>query len=119
VFAAAYLLSRRAELLRRSGRSWEAILEKLRPGLSKSTDAEAAADLDKRFTNGTIEQRALTAQGRRTIFREAGVMMEMADYAERNGDQEVAPVVANLRGHAAAIRAATAKDVLRIPKRDD
>ena len=115
MLVAAYLLSRRVELLRRGRRSWEAIVEKLRPGLSNGTDAEAAADLDKRFTSGMIERRAMTAQGRRQMFREAGTMMEMADYAERNGDKEVAAVVASLRSHAMAMRAATVKDLLRNP----
>ena len=43
------------------------------------------------------------------MFREAGVMLEMADYAERNGGAEVAPLVARLRSHAMAIRVETLK----------
>jgi hypothetical protein len=46
------------------------------------------------------------------MFREAGVMMEMADYAERNGGAESAPVVATLRSHAGAIRMGILKRLL-------
>jgi hypothetical protein len=51
------------------------------------------------------------------MFREAGTMMEMADYAERNGGSEAAPVAANVRSHAAAVRLAAVKSLLRFGTR--
>jgi hypothetical protein len=77
--------------------------------------SEVAADLDKSFTNEAIERRARSAQGRREMYRNAGAMMEMADYAERSSEEATAPAVASLRSHAVAIRTATAKDAARIP----
>lgn len=47
------------------------------------------------------------------LFRAAGAMMEMADYAERNGGEAIRPVAANLRSHATAIRIVTARDFVR------
>jgi len=73
------------------------------------SSADLAAEMDRHFTSEEIARRALTAQGRRTMFREAGVMLEMADYAERNGGAEVAPLVARLRSHALTIRMGTLK----------
>lgn len=114
VFTAAYLCSRRAELYRRGRRSWAAIVKKLLPGLEESaTNAEAAADLDKSFTNGTIERLVWSRQGRRAMFREAGAMIEMAEYAERNGGKDAAAPAASLRSHALAIRVSVAKVLLR------
>jgi hypothetical protein len=102
------------ELQRRNRRAWGAIVERLRRGLGKSAmNDEAAAELDRDFSNGAIERRAQSPQGRHAMFREAGAMMEMADYAERNGDAESAPVVASLRSHAVAIRTRTVKSFLR------
>ena len=71
--------------------------------------ADLAAEMDRYFTSEVIARRAQTRRGRRTMFREAGVMLEMADYAERNGGAEVAPLVARLRSHAMAIRVETLK----------
>ena len=114
VLVAGYLGSRRAELHRRGRRSWDAIVRKLLPGRSESaTSAEAAADLDKSYTNGTIERRAGSRRGRREMFLEAGAMMEMADYAERNGGNDAAAPVASLRSHALAIRVGVVKRMLR------
>jgi hypothetical protein len=73
------------------------------------SSADLAAEMDRYFTSEEIARRAQTMHGRRTMFREAGVMLEMADYAERNGGAEVAPLVARLRSHAMAIRVETLK----------
>jgi hypothetical protein len=73
------------------------------------SSAGPAEEMDRYFTSEVIAKRAQTTHGRRTMFREAGVMLEMADYAERNGGAEVAPLVARLRSHAMAIRVETLK----------
>jgi len=111
VLIALYLLKRVAALHQRNRRLWAEIVESLLPGLGAKQD-DSAAEIDRRFTNGAIEGRAASAQGRRQMFDEAGVMMEMADYAERNGGVATAPAVASVRNHAAAIRIATAKSLL-------
>ena len=91
-------------------------MEKLRPGLGKvAASAQAAEELDRSFSKEVIDRRAGSREGRREMFQGAGAMMEMADYAERNGDKEVAPLIANLRSHAMAIRIETAKDVVSHP----
>ena len=117
VLVSAYLLSRGAELWRRRRRSWDAITERL--GLSRRAGHSDAAELDSRFSNKAIEEDAAHAEGRQRMFHEAGAMMEMADYAERNGTQDVAPVVARLRAHAMAIRARTALNAVGFGGRRD
>jgi hypothetical protein len=78
------------------------------------SSADLAAEMDRYFTREEIAKRAQTKHGRRTMFHEAGVMLEMADYAEQNGGAEVAPLVARLRSHAMAIRMGTAKSLARL-----
>jgi hypothetical protein len=114
---AVYLGSAKIGLHLRNRRSWDAIVRRLlvRVELDPKS-ADIAAKLDERFTNKAIEQRAGSVQGRRLLFRAAGAMMEMADYAERNGGAAITPAAANLRGHAMSIRIATAKDFVRIPR---
>lgn len=88
-----------------------------RLGLNRSAGVETAnlaAEMDQHFTSEAIAKRAQSAHGQRRMFREAGVMLEMADYAERNGDAEVAPLVARLRSHALAIRVKTLKKRMRL-----
>jgi hypothetical protein len=70
--------------------------------------------MDRYFTSEEIAKRAQTTSGRRTMFHEAGVMLEMADYAERHGGSEVAPLVARLRSHAMAIRVKTLKAWMKL-----
>ena len=107
---AVYLGQWIAALYRRNARSWDAMVARLRLNFSKGgSSADLAAEMDRYFTSEEIARRALTAQGRRTMFREAGLMLEMADYAERNGGAEIAPLVARLRSHALAIRMGTLK----------
>lgn len=109
---AAYLGSARIGLHLRNARSWNEIVNRLRADAGAQS-ADIAAEMDRRFTNQTIEQRVGSVRGRRLLFRAAGVMIEMADYAERNGGVTIRPAAANLRGHAMAVRIATAKDIVR------
>ncbi len=110
VSVAVYLGQWSAGLHRRNARSWDALVARLGLNLREGgSSADLAAEMDRHFTSEEIAQRALTAQGRRAMFREAGVMLEMADYAERNGGAEIAPLVARLRSHALAIRMGTLK----------
>lgn len=111
---AAYLGSARIGLQLRNARSWDAIVKKLLVRLDLDPKgADTAAKMDERFSNQAIEQRAGSIRGRRMLFRGAGAMVEMADYAERNGGIAIRAAAANLRGHATAIRIVTAKDFVR------
>jgi hypothetical protein len=108
LFSTAYLVHRRVALRTRLRRSWPAIVARLHPALGDSSRADTSTALDSCFSAEEIETRVATREGRAGMFREAGVMLEMADYAERNGEAEVAPVVARLRAHALKIRVETA-----------
>ena len=108
-----HLCSARAGFQRRNARSWGAILKRLRGGAGAALESSAiAAKSEDRSTAEAIAQRVHGRRGRRMMFHRAGAMMEMADYAERNGGQAIDPLVnEDLSGnHAAAIRIATAKD---------
>jgi CRP-like cAMP-binding protein len=74
----------------------------------RGTRVNASDALDSCFSAEEIERRVATREGRGQMFREAGVMLEMADYAENSGEPEVATVVARVRAHAFAIRVETA-----------
>jgi hypothetical protein len=114
---AVYLVLWAAKLHRRNARRWDAMVAKLRFSFSSGeSSADLAAEMDRYFTGEEIAKRAQTIHGRRTMFREAGVMLEMADYAERNGGAEAASLVASLRSHALAIRMGTAKSLLEFKK---
>lgn len=104
---AAYLLRRRAALWSRNRATWAALVEKL--SIDRRNDG---AELDGQFTSDGIRLRAAMPEGRRGMFREAGVMLEMADYAERNSMGQGSPVIVRLRDHALWIRIATAKDAM-------
>ena len=116
VLVAAYLVQRRAALRKRNLQRWAALVGRLLPRLS-SARGDLAEAIDRRFTNGMIERRAASAAGRREMFREAGAMMEMADYAERNGEATNAPAVASVRSHAVAIRLRTVMSFLGFVRR--
>jgi hypothetical protein len=112
---AVYLGVSAAGRRQRNARRWDAMVAKLRFNFSMCrSSADLAAEMDRYFTSEEIARRAQTAHGRRTMFREAGVMLEMADYAERNGSAEVASLVARLRSHAIAIRMGTATSLVRL-----
>jgi hypothetical protein len=48
----------------------------------------------------------------RAIYREAGVMLELADYAERNGDPSETAMVKALRSDAVQIRIGVVKTLV-------
>jgi hypothetical protein len=101
---AGYLCRVGAGVHRRNERSWSDIVLRLVPGSGADPGADTAAKIDRCFSRAEIETRASTTQGLRRLFRDAGLMLEMADYAERHGGIEVRALVASLRSHAMAIR---------------
>jgi hypothetical protein len=115
VVTAGYLGYWAAEQRTRSARSWDEIAARLQPDLRRAAlGTSLAVTVDRLFSREEIEAQARSAHGRRTMFHNAGVMLEMAEYAERYGGTEIAPLIASLRSHAWAIRLATAKSVVRI-----
>lgn len=95
----------RASLRRRSAQSWEAIVSRLR------LDSCTRRLGDRSIWNGDLNiapeekwQLIRGAQGLWTIYENAGVMLEMADYAARNSDSVDRELLAALRSDAMQIR---------------
>jgi hypothetical protein len=84
--ASLYIGSWRASARRRKAQSWESLLSRLRPDLN--TRALSDYSLWKEGLSATPEdvwQRIEGARGLCAMYQNAGVMLEMADYAARNG----------------------------------
>jgi hypothetical protein len=102
---AAYLFLWRSRMRRRNAQSWEALLARLRPDWS----ARELSDhfLWKEGIDASPEDAWRRMQGPKglwVMFKNAGVMLEMADFAAKN-DNSVDPVaVATLRSDAMQIR---------------
>ncbi len=84
---AIYLIRWRAGLRRRNARSWESLVARLQPGWS-------ARELSVHFlqkeglntTPAETWERIQGYRGMRAMYHNAGVMLEMADFAGRNSD---------------------------------
>jgi hypothetical protein len=86
-------------------------MKKLRGGAGAALESSpTAARSEGRSIGEAVAQPVRGHRNRRMMFRRAGAMMEMADYAERNGGAAIQPLGDDLRDHAAAIRIATARD---------
>jgi len=102
---AAYFVAWRSRMRRRNAQSWEALLARLRPDWS----ARELSDhfLWKEGVDASPEDAWRRMQGPKglwVMFKNAGVMLEMADFAAKS-DQSVDPVVlATLRSDAMQIR---------------
>jgi len=104
--AAAFYLARwRAGVRRRNMQSWESLVARLRPDWS-------AKDLSDHFLwkeglNTTPEEtwdRIKGAHGLWAMYQNAGVMLEMAEFAARNSDSVDRELVATLHSDAMQIR---------------
>jgi predicted Ser/Thr protein kinase len=82
-----YLVHCRVELQRRNQRSWQQIVSRFSPALQSIETA-----------------RRISATAPRVAFRNAGVMMEIADYAERNSSGLDIAAIEGLRSHALSVR---------------
>jgi len=85
VVVASYLAYCGIELHRRNRRSWQTILARLSPAWIK-------------------QDQSLLSRNPKWLFRDAGVFMEIADYAERHGNGIPLDSIANLRNDALQIR---------------
>lgn len=91
-----YLIYSRVEMRRRLCRSWQAIASRLSPGCFDTSSTAASL--------GMIEPRVR--------YRDAGVMMEIADYAERNVRNLDHILIEELRSNALQIRIGILKTLL-------
>jgi hypothetical protein len=94
-----------ARLRRRNAQSWESLLARLRVDWSARELSDLCCPLEGR-TAGPAEKwrRIRGARGLWALFQNAGVMMEIADYAIRNSDGADRELLANLRSDAMQTR---------------
>ncbi|HMG86928.1 MAG TPA: hypothetical protein VK574_14445 [Terracidiphilus sp.] len=100
---AAYLTFSAATLHRRNQLSWESLSSRLQPAWSVSSSARVAVLASDR-------------SARWSAFRDAGVLMQMADYADRNGVAVDPSVLASLRADAIRMRFAVLQSFVRRPR---
>jgi len=104
-FAAVFLNRFRESVRRRNAQSWESLVARLR--LDSSTRRLGDQSIWNGDMNVTPEEKwrlVRGAQGLWTIYENASVMLEMADYAARNSDTVDRELLANLRSDAMQIR---------------
>jgi hypothetical protein len=103
--AAVFLNRFRESVRRRNAQSWESLVGRLR--LDGSTRRLGDRSIWNGDMNVTPEEKwrlVRGAQGLWTIYENASVMLEMADYAARNSDTVDRELLANLRSDAMQIR---------------
>jgi hypothetical protein len=103
--AAAYLKHWRDRVRSRNTQTWGSLVARLRPDWNSRELSDPALWTDG--ASATPEQkweRMHGARGLVAMFQNAGVMLEMADYAERNSDTISRELLASLRSDALQIR---------------
>lgn len=96
---AVYFRQWRMGMRRRNDQNWESLVARLRPDLSACDWKDAS--------NATPEekwQQTGGAQGLWSLFENAGVMLELADYAARNSETVDRELLGSLRSDAMQIR---------------
>jgi hypothetical protein len=101
---AAYLVFSAVMLHRRNQLSWDSLSSRLHPAWASTRYAAP-------FGAIAADRSALWS-----AFRDAGVLMQMADYADRNGVAVDRSVVASMRADAIRIRFAVLQSFLRQPR---
>src|SRR5215471_10519696 len=94
-----------ASMKRRNSQTWESIVSRLRldPSANRLGD-QSIWNSDLNFTPQEKWQLVNGAQGLWTMYENARVMLEMADYAARNSDTVDKEMLAELRSDAMQIR---------------
>jgi len=102
---AVYLYHCKAYLSRRNAKPWDSIVAQLQPDFSASLrNAQFLRKEGRHATPQEMWQRVRGAYGLCAMYRNARVMMEMADYAARNSDSVDRKLLAALRRDAMQIR---------------
>jgi len=104
---ALYIYQRRASARRRNEQSWDSLVSRLRPDSSAQNWAESNATPEEKWN------RTGGAHGLWSLHENAGIMLEMADYAARNGEAVDRDLLATLRSDAMQIRAAVLMALLK------
>ena len=103
--AAACLYGLRGALRRRNAQSWESLVGRLRMDCgARMLGDQTIWNSDLKFTPEEKWQLVHGAQGLWTMYENARVMLEMADYAGRNSDTVDREMLAALRSDAMQIR---------------
>jgi hypothetical protein len=105
VVLAIYLARRRSGLRRRNVESWDSLLARLQPDWSARELGDPC--FTRQGANSSLEQKWNLIQGARglwSMFENARVMMEIADYAARNNDAFDRELLASIRYDAMQIR---------------
>jgi len=105
VGVAVYLVRWKANVRRRNAQTWESLVARLRPDLNARVLGDGA--VWKNVVNAAPEEqwrRIQGAAGLWTMYENARVMLEMADYAARNSDLVDRELLETLRSDAMQIR---------------
>jgi hypothetical protein len=104
-FIAACFYSFRAKMRRRNAQSWDSIVSRLRlDNCTRRLGDQSVWNGDLNVTPQEKWQLVRGAQGLWTIYENASIMLEMADYAARNSDSVDIELLATLRSDAMQIR---------------
>ena len=104
-FAAVCLYGIKSALRRRNAQSWESLVARLRLDCgARSLGDQSVWNNDLKVTPEEKWQLIHGAQGLWTMYENASVMLEMADYAARNSDSVDLEMLAALRSDAMQIR---------------
>ena len=103
---AAYLYSRWASLRRRQAESWDSLVARLQPGWGGHllTEPPLSGGRRRNFAPRMGWRQVREARGLWSMFENAGVMLEMADFAARNGDAVDGELLEAIRRDAMSIR---------------
>jgi hypothetical protein len=109
-FVATYLGKARVAVWRRNNQSWESLIAKLRHDWSARNLSEHFLWKEGLNTNPKETwKRIQGARGLWAMYHNAGVMLEIADFAARNSGSIDAEVLDNLRNDAIQIRGCVLK----------
>jgi len=105
VLSAAFLCWRRADMVRRNKQSWETLVARLKPNWDarELIDFPLPGDLSRPSLWKKLG-RIHGSKGLRTIYKNAGVMLEMADYAAHNCATLDPSLLESLRSEAMQVR---------------
>jgi len=107
---AIYLVRWRSALSRRNSQSWDALFARLTPGWTASALSDHFLSMEGlNSTPDETWEQIQGARGLRAMYRNAGVILEMADYAARNCESADLELLAALRSDATQIRVAVLK----------